>query len=131
MTINTPQSMHPRLQLTMPGLFLRLEGCVIFGVVLLLYAHLGFNWIAFVLLLLAPDLSMFAFSINKQFGSVIYNLIHTYALPMTLAMASFSFNHSLGLQLALIWLAHIAIDRAIGYGLKYLGQFKRTHLSQV
>ena len=37
----------------------------------------------------------------------------------------------LAIQLALIWLSHIGIDRAIGYGLKYPSAFKDTHLQRV
>jgi hypothetical protein len=36
-----------------------------------------------------------------------------------------------GLQIALIWGAHIGMDRAVGYGLKYADAFKHTHLSEV
>jgi Domain of unknown function (DUF4260) len=34
-------------------------------------------------------------------------------------------------QVGLIWLAHIGIDRVLGYGLKYPTGFKDTHLSRV
>jgi len=34
------------------------------------------------------------------------------------------------LPVALIWIAHIAIDRAIGYGLKYGERFKSAHLAR-
>jgi hypothetical protein len=34
-------------------------------------------------------------------------------------------------QLALIWSAHIGIDRLLGYGLKYPTAFKETHLGRV
>jgi hypothetical protein len=37
----------------------------------------------------------------------------------------------LALQLALIWLAHIGADRALGYGLKYPTRFQDTHLQRV
>ena len=37
----------------------------------------------------------------------------------------------IGLQLALIWLAHIGMDRLVGYGLKYRGALKETHLGRV
>ena len=30
---------------------------------------------------------------------------------------------------ALVWAAHIGVDRAVGYGLKYPTGFKHTHLS--
>jgi len=32
------------------------------------------------------------------------------------------------LAVALIWTAHIGLDRAMGYGLKLPDGFKRTHL---
>jgi hypothetical protein len=35
------------------------------------------------------------------------------------------------LSAALIWLAHIGMDRALGYGLKYPTTFKDTHLGHV
>ena len=35
------------------------------------------------------------------------------------------------LALALIWLTHIGVDRAVGYGLKYPSGFKDTHLQRV
>jgi hypothetical protein len=34
-------------------------------------------------------------------------------------------------QIGLIWLAHIGIDRAPGYGLKYPSAFTDTHLQRV
>jgi len=34
-------------------------------------------------------------------------------------------------MLALIWLTHIGVDRAVGYGLKYPSGFKETHLQRV
>jgi hypothetical protein len=35
------------------------------------------------------------------------------------------------LSLAMIWLAHIGIDRALGYGLKYATGFGFTHLGRI
>jgi hypothetical protein len=35
------------------------------------------------------------------------------------------------LSLAMIWLAHIGIDRALGYGLKYRTGFANTHLGRI
>jgi len=32
---------------------------------------------------------------------------------------------------ALIWLAHIGMDRMVGYGLKYPDEAKSSHLSRV
>lgn len=33
--------------------------------------------------------------------------------------------------LALIWVAHIGFDRALGYGLKYASGFGDTHLGRI
>ena len=33
--------------------------------------------------------------------------------------------------LALIWIAHIGLDRALGYGLKYATGFGDTHLGRI
>jgi hypothetical protein len=40
-------------------------------------------------------------------------------------------SHEAALQIALIWLAHIGVDRMLGYGLKYPTGFKDTHLQRV
>ena len=38
---------------------------------------------------------------------------------------------TLVLSIAMIWLAHIGIDRALGYGLKYFDGFAFTHLGRI
>jgi len=35
------------------------------------------------------------------------------------------------LSIAMIWLAHIGFDRALGYGLKYNAGFGFTHLGRI
>ena len=47
-------------------------------------------------------------------------------LPPPLELA----NHDPG-AVALIWAAHIAVDRALGYGLKYGAGFGLTHLGRI
>jgi hypothetical protein len=37
----------------------------------------------------------------------------------------------LPVQIALIWAAHIGVDRLLGYGLKYPTAFRDTHLRRV
>ncbi len=34
-------------------------------------------------------------------------------------------------RIALIWLTHIGVDRALGYGLRYPSGFKDTHLQRL
>jgi hypothetical protein len=118
-------------RLTMPGALLRLEGFVLFAGSLVFYAHQGYNWLVFILLLFTPDLTFAIYAVDKRLGSLFYNLFHTYTLPMLLVAFSLGSGFAVGLQLALIWLAHLGMDRTVGYGLKYFGQFKETHLSRV
>jgi len=85
----------------------------------------------FLLLLLAPDLSMLGYLANPRLGSTIYNLAHTYVLPLALAGIGLEANFHVCVLLSLIWSAHIGVDRLLGYGLKYPTVFKDTHLQKV
>ncbi|HEY0602740.1 MAG TPA: DUF4260 domain-containing protein [Herpetosiphonaceae bacterium] len=115
----------------MPGLLLRIEGLSVLIAAGILYGYQSYSWLIFALLLLAPDLSMLGYLFGQNAGGISYNLFHTYALPLSLALISFVIAAPLGIQLALIWLAHIGMDRAVGYGLKYATGFKDTHLERV
>lgn len=118
-------------RLSMPGLLLRIEGLSVLIVAGVLYGYQSYSWLVFALLLLAPDLAMLGYLLGPTIGSICYNLLHTYALPLSLALISLLADAPLGVQLALIWLAHIGMDRAVGYGLKYPTGFKDTHLERV
>ncbi|GCE31572.1 hypothetical protein KDA_70560 [Dictyobacter alpinus] len=61
----------------------------------------------------------------------MYNLIHTYVLPIALLAISLLISNPLLLLFALIWLSHIGLDRLLGFGLKYPTIFKDTHLNRV
>ena len=64
-------------------------------------------------------------------GAIAYDVVHTYVLPLGLAVAGVLAGSDLAVQLALIWLAHVGADRLLGYGLKYPTGFKDTHLQRV
>jgi hypothetical protein len=108
--------------------FLRLEGLVIFSLAIAAFNMLGGNWWIFALLILAPDLSMLAWFAGPKTGARIYNLVHTYTLPAALGAVAFALGAMWLVPIALIWVAHIGLDRAIGYGLKYPESFRHTHL---
>lgn len=74
---------------------------------------------------------MFGYLANPRVGSSVYNLAHTYVWPIALAITAWLLGAPLGLSLALIWIAHIGLDRGLGFGLKYPTEFKDTHLSHV
>jgi hypothetical protein len=107
---------------------LRLEGFVVFLTAVAVYAWLGASWLMFVVLFLAPDLAMLGYLASPRVGAVLYNLVHIYALPLALAAFGLLAAQPVACALALIWIAHIGGDRALGYGLKYATRFGDTHL---
>lgn len=116
---------------SMPAILLRVEGAAVFATAIALYASRGESWWVFIALLLTPDLGMLSYFISPRWGSIGYNLVHTYTLPILLAVLSLAGQWPLGIHLALIWFAHIGMDRLVGYGLKYTTAFKDTHLQRV
>lgn len=94
----------------------------------ILYAQTGASWWLFAALWLAPDLSMLAYLGRPCRASRIYNAFHTYVLPITLGITAQLTHNTALVAIALIWVNHIAIDRLLGYGLKYPDGFAWTHL---
>ncbi len=111
--------------------FLRLEGAAAFAAAAALYAHVGFSWPLFAVLFLAPDLAMCGYLVNPRLGAAAYNVAHTYALALPLALLGFLAGMPLVLAVGLIWIAHIGFDRALGYGLKYPTRFGDSHLGRI
>ncbi len=121
----------PRSRLMGPGALLRVEGGVLLGISALLYWVNGGSWILFALLILAPDVSMLGYLLGAKVGAAAYNVFHTYALPASLAAFGVLAGSPLAVSVALVWFAHIGMDRLVGYGLKYTSGFKDTHLDRV
>jgi Domain of unknown function (DUF4260) len=76
-------------------------------------------------------LSFIAYLADPKIGAVVYNAAHSYMAPVALLTAGFAAGEPLVLSIAMIWLAHIGIDRALGYGLKYQTGFGFTHLGRI
>ena len=110
---------------------LRLEGLTLFAGMTLLYAVWGGSWWIYAILFLVPDLSFAAHLAGPRFGAIVYNAAHSYLAPMALMVTGFASNEPLILSISMIWLAHIGIDRALGYGLKYSTGFGFTHLGRI
>ncbi|MEO6396030.1 MAG: DUF4260 domain-containing protein [Devosia sp.] len=123
-----PQTGMPPVAVTS---LLRIEGAAIFVAAITAYAALGGNWWLFALLGLAPDLAFIALFLCKAVAARIYNLVHSYWAPLVLAGIGWFGGLPTLLPLALIWIAHIGADRALGYGLKYPDAFEHTHLGPI
>jgi hypothetical protein len=110
---------------------LRLEGLTLFVGMTLLYGVWDGSWWVYALLFLAPDLSFAAYLAGPRAGAIVYNAAHSYMAPMALMITGFALSSPLVLSIAMISLAHIGIDRALGYGLKYAAGFGFTHLGRI
>ncbi|MDQ3328448.1 MAG: DUF4260 domain-containing protein [Chloroflexota bacterium] len=115
----------------MVRMLLKAEGAMVCLGSLLLYFQQDGGWVLLVLLLLGPDLSMLGYLAGPRAGSRAYDAVHTYVSPGLLLGAGLHVGTPLAVRIALIWTAHIGLDRLLGYGLKYPSHFKDTHLQRV
>lgn len=63
-----------------------------------------------------------------RLGALVYNAGHTYVIPFGIGAFGYTLAAPIVLALALIWTAHIGMDRALGYGLKQPTGAHDTHL---
>ncbi|MGT2466035.1 DUF4260 domain-containing protein [Mesorhizobium sp.] len=112
-------------------LIVRFEWVTVAALAIVCYALSGFSWWRFALLILAPDLSMLGYLAGPRLGAVTYNALHILIAPLVLLLAGALLAGPLTTAVALIWIAHIAIDRALGYGLKLPTAFQDTHLGRI
>jgi len=110
---------------------LRLEALALLLAALALYARIGNDWWLFAKLFLIPDVSFAAYLFGPRIGAIGYNAMHSTTGPIALGAAALALNQPIGLAIALIWLAHVGFDRALGYGLKYPTGFSDTHLGRI
>lgn len=112
-----------------PRIILQAEGAAVFALALGAYAQWGGSWGLFGLLILAPDLAMIGYFFGNRFGAAVYNVGHTYVMPLTLVAIGMTTKADTAVAIGLIWIAHIGFDRMLGYGLKYETSFGDTHLA--
>jgi hypothetical protein len=112
-------------------LIIKLEelGLFLFGIYL--FNQLDYAWWWFLVLILAPDLSMIGYVFGNKLGAFLYNLFHHKAIAVLIYLVGIYSSNNL-IQLAgIILFAHSSMDRMMGYGLKYETGFKFTHLGEI
>src|SRR5215218_4394763 len=102
----------------LPRYLLRAEGAAVAGAAVALYFTEGYAWWLLVALALAPDLAMLGYLGGRRAGAACYDAAHTSVTPVVLGAIGAITGTDVAVQLALIWLTHIGVDRAVGYGLK-------------
>lgn len=110
---------------------LRLEWIAVAVAAMVVYAVAGGSWTLFLVLILAPDLSMLGYLAGARVGAIAYNTFHILVWPVLLLLGSLAWGKPFAFDVAVIWTAHIAVDRALGYGLKLPEGFQETHLGRI
>ncbi|HEX4355800.1 MAG TPA: DUF4260 domain-containing protein, partial [Polyangiales bacterium] len=111
-----------------PRLLLRAEAALVLVAAVICFHKLDGAWWVFAALFIAPDLSFLGYSVGPRIGANVYNVVHTYLAPAALAAIGLLVPPLL--PISAIWVAHIAADRVMGYGLKYPSAFGETHLGR-
>ena len=114
-----------------PRRLLRIEGATLVAGSLIAYSTTDQAWWLVPLTLLLPDLTMIGYLGSTRLGSYLYNLGHSTPMPAAIVAIGWWQDKSLVVALGLVWLAHIGLDRLIGYGLKYDDHFQHTHLGRL
>lgn len=109
----------------------RAEYAALFLLSLWLYAQSGASWWLFALLFLLPDITMAGYALGNRIGALVYNAGHSFLGVAALGLCIHLSGQAWLWPYALIWAAHIAFDRMLGYGLKYASSFQDTHLGRI
>ncbi|MFI7204585.1 DUF4260 domain-containing protein [Micromonospora aurantiaca (nom. illeg.)] len=114
----------------------RVEAVAVAALAVVVTVAAGYPWWSLLALFLVFDLSMLGYLHGPRVGAVCYNVAHSYTLPAALGAVAVAAAASgdridwLGV-LAVAWAFHIAVDRALGYGLKTTEGFEHTHLGLI
>lgn len=114
-----------------PVTWQRVESGAIAVAVIASMIVMGFSWWWLFSLFLVFDLSALGFLANPKVGARIYNAVHNYAGPALLVLIYFATDARGVALVAMAWGFHVAVDRALGYGLKHDDDFQHTHLGWI
>lgn len=110
---------------------LKVEEAAQWALSIFLFSQLPYAWWWYPALILLPDLSMIGYAFNTRVGASLYNVFHHKALGVVLGVLGFGVGSSALMLAGIILFGHSAMDRMLGYGLKYNDSFKHTHLGMI
>lgn len=111
---------------------LKLEELFMFLLALLMFnqqCSLSLWW--FFGCLLLPDLSMIGYLAGPKTGAYVYNFFHHKAVAIAVYFAGTYFSSEIVTFIGIILFAHSCMDRLFGYGLKFITDFRDTHLGKI
>ena len=111
--------------------WLRLEGVAALAAGTAVYATLGGDWLWFVPALLLVDLSAIGYLANPRVGAFTYDLFHNWAIGLAVLAVGLAVSLPILALAGAVLIAHVGMDRSVGYGLKLGTGFKDTHLGRM
>ncbi len=111
--------------------WLRLEGAAAFAAGVALYGWLGAPWLLALPLLLVPDVSMVGYLRGPRLGALTYNVVHNWAIGLAILGLGLATGIDAVSVAGAILIAHVGMDRTMGYGLKLPTSFQDTHLGRI
>ena len=124
---------HVHLEDTTPWVrrWLRAEGILAFAWGAVIWILLQQPLPLFLVALLVPDISMLGYLRGPHAGAIAYNVVHNWATAGLVLLIALVAQSGPLLLVGAVLLAHVGIDRALGYGLKYPTSFQDTHLGRI
>ncbi|MDF0707608.1 DUF4260 domain-containing protein [Flagellimonas okinawensis] len=110
---------------------LKLEELMMFVLGIYLFNLLDYTWWWFLVLILTPDIGMVGYLFGNRAGALSYNLFHHKGVAILVYLFGLYYALPLCQLIGVILFSHSALDRMLGYGLKYEKGFKFTHLGEI
>jgi len=119
------------VSVALPVWFQRVESAAVAALVVVAFVQLDFAWWWLLAVFLLWDLSMVGYIASPRLGAISYNIGHSYLGPAALLALTWVSDARWPAFVALTWAFHIAVDRLLGYGLKFTDRFTHTHLGEL
>ncbi len=101
------------------------------SIVVLVFLELDIAWWLWPIIFLAPDIGMVGYLANPKIGSWTYNFFHFKSIAVAVIACGVLLEFKELLVAGVVLFGHAAMDRMLGYGLKYPDSFKHTHLGMM
>lgn len=110
---------------------LRLEAIAL-AILMVVLTHKT-DYSLWVLLLTFPlfDIGMIGYLKDTKTGALFYNISHNLTVPTLLIASGVYFSKDTVSVIGFCWTFHIAVDRALGFGLKHEESFHHTHMGTI
>jgi hypothetical protein len=89
------------------------------------------SWWVYLLILIAPDISLMGYIAGNKIGAICYNLFHHKGVAIAIFLTGFVLKDEWAQIIGIILFGHSSMDRMLGYGLKLSQRFKYTHLGMI